>query len=333
MIYITGDTHSDFRKFNTENFPEQMELDKEDYVIICGDFGGIWDPDGESKQEKYWLDWLENKNYTTLFVDGNHENFKRLYGYPIRKWHGGLVHEIRPSVLHLARGQVYELAGNRIFTMGGASSHDILGGILDKEAPDFTQKKKELDREYITYRIKNVSWWEEEQPSKKEYDEALRNLEKTDFKVDYIISHCCSTDCQSMITPNNDFKADELTDFFNQIREKCSFQRWYFGHYHMDLTVTKKETVLYKQILPLGETVEEKKYVPGYPRFRRGDVVEFWWDHGSERIKLCGTVEIVDKYGSFHRPDEASYDICALYDGEEMLFKHVAETDVIGKFE
>ena len=44
MIYITGDTHGEFKyRFNTENFPEQREMTKDDYVIICGDFGGVWD--------------------------------------------------------------------------------------------------------------------------------------------------------------------------------------------------------------------------------------------------------------------------------------------------
>ena len=39
MIYITGDCHRNFERFNTRNFPEQKEMSKEDYVIICGDFG------------------------------------------------------------------------------------------------------------------------------------------------------------------------------------------------------------------------------------------------------------------------------------------------------
>ncbi len=38
MIYITGDTHGEFgRRFNTDVFPEQKEMTKDDYVIICGD--------------------------------------------------------------------------------------------------------------------------------------------------------------------------------------------------------------------------------------------------------------------------------------------------------
>lgn len=51
MIFITGDCHSDFRRFNKESFPEQKEMNKDDSVIICGDFGGVWNVDEESKHE------------------------------------------------------------------------------------------------------------------------------------------------------------------------------------------------------------------------------------------------------------------------------------------
>ena len=147
MIYITGDYHRNFERFNKSIFPEQNEMTKDDYVIICGDFGGVWDKDGESKQETMMLDWLECKTFTTLFVDGNHENFDRLYGYPVEEWHGGKVHKIRPTVLHLMRGQIFTIEGKKFFTFGGASSHDIDGGILELDDPNFKKKKRELDRE------------------------------------------------------------------------------------------------------------------------------------------------------------------------------------------
>ncbi len=52
MIYITGDTHGDFkRRFNTDSFPEQKSMTKDDYLIICGDFGGIWYQETESRNE------------------------------------------------------------------------------------------------------------------------------------------------------------------------------------------------------------------------------------------------------------------------------------------
>ena len=165
MIYITGDCHADFRKFNIESFPEQKDMTKEEYVIICGDFGGVWLRNEESEQEKWWMDWLEAKPYTTLFVDGNHENFDRLYSYPVEDWKGGSVHKIRPSVIHLMRGQVFEIDEKKIFTFGGASSHDIDGGILELEDLDFKQKRRQLDEDWISYRINHLSWWKEKFPS------------------------------------------------------------------------------------------------------------------------------------------------------------------------
>ena len=82
-IYITGDIHGNPVRLGVNSFYEQKEFDKdnkdENIVIILGDFGLVWNKDGEDKNEKYWLDWLEGKPFTTVFVDGNHENFKRLY--------------------------------------------------------------------------------------------------------------------------------------------------------------------------------------------------------------------------------------------------------------
>ena len=42
MIYVTGDTHGDFSRFDPMLFPKQRKMDKSDTVIICGDFGGVW---------------------------------------------------------------------------------------------------------------------------------------------------------------------------------------------------------------------------------------------------------------------------------------------------
>ena len=88
MIYITGDTHGGFQRFGSKYFPQQKNMGREDYVIITGDFGGLWDG---SNKDQYWLDWLEEKPFTTLFVDGNHENFDLLNALPERQWNGGFL--------------------------------------------------------------------------------------------------------------------------------------------------------------------------------------------------------------------------------------------------
>ena len=98
MVYVTGDCHGEFHKLSNKNFPQSKNLTKEDYVIICGDFGNIWDliP---SSTEKYWYNWLCEKPYTILFIDGNHENFDRLNNdYPEIDFLGGRAHKISNNI-------------------------------------------------------------------------------------------------------------------------------------------------------------------------------------------------------------------------------------------
>ena len=246
MIYITDDTHSDFSKFTEENFPIQSEMTKDDYVIICGDFGGVWTFEEESRREKEALDWLNNKNFTTLFVDGNHENYTRLYNYPMKKWNGGKVHKIRDSVLHLMRGEIFEIDNKKIFAFGGAKSHDIQDGILNL---DEEEKIYEYRKRGAYFRIRDFSWWDLELPTKEEMKNGINNLEKVNYKVDYIISHCCPTSVQALINPT--YKRDILTDYLQQISEKCTFKRWYFGHYHDYKQINSQFTLLYEDIVPL----------------------------------------------------------------------------------
>lgn len=52
-IFMTGDTHGDFSRLRPAAFYEQVQLTKADYLVICGDFGGIWDG---SNTEQQWLD-------------------------------------------------------------------------------------------------------------------------------------------------------------------------------------------------------------------------------------------------------------------------------------
>ena len=126
-LYITGDTHGDIdiHKLTASQWPEGCKLTKDDVLIIAGDFGLVFYPYKDDTEE-YWLDWLDACPWTTLFIDGNHENFDRLYSeYPCEERYGGPVGIIRPSVLHLRqRGHVYAIAGKRFWCFGGATSID-----------------------------------------------------------------------------------------------------------------------------------------------------------------------------------------------------------------
>ena len=151
MVYVTGDCHGNFQRFGMKYLPGQKVMDRDDYIIVCGDFG-FW---SDTPEEEYWLDWLEKKPFTILWADGNHENFARLNELPVHEWHGGKVHFIRPHVIHLMRGQMYNIEGHTFFTMGGAQSHDIEDGILDPEAADF---KETLQRRVIRAASGSAFW-------------------------------------------------------------------------------------------------------------------------------------------------------------------------------
>lgn len=254
MIFITGDIHGDPTRFSMESFPEQKEMTKDDYVIILGDFGLVWNCGIESKEEKYWLKWLEEKPFSTLFIDGNHENHDRLDAYPIEIWKGGKVHFIRPSVIHLMRGQVFHIDDLSFFTFGGARSHDISAGILDPEDPDFRKKKRMLDRDHVFYRVKRRSWWEREMPSEEEMQEGIVNLKKEGNKVDYILTHCT----YNALLPQLDggsgtYERDYLSDYFQTIKQTVDFKHWLFGHFHMNKTFHwERASCLYEQIIRIA---------------------------------------------------------------------------------
>ena len=250
MIYITGDCHADWRKFSTESFPEQKDMTRDDFVIVCGDFG-LWH---DNSTEQWWFKWFEEKNFTLLFVDGNHENFDRLYGdeFEVVDFHGGKAHKIRENIYHLMRGYIFELEGKKFFAFGGASSHDINDGILNLE--DYNDEK-ELIKTYNKFtragklvRINHLSWWQEEMPSDEEMKFGKQNLADNENKVDYIISHCCPQTVAALLSRGY-YKSDKLTDYFNEIKENTSFNKWFFGHYHDDTQILENFILLYHQII------------------------------------------------------------------------------------
>lgn len=230
MIYITGDTHGneDIRKLRDESFPAGKTLKKDDYLIITGDFGGVWF--GDIRDNKL-LEFYENQKYTILFVDGNHENFDALSTYPVEKWNGGFVQFIRKNIIHLMRGQIYEIEGKTFFTFGGGLS-------IDK---------------YL--RTPYVSWWPQEEPNNREIDTALDALADYNCAVDYIITHAAPESIMrntlSQIHPMKKI-ACSAEKFLDQVYNMTDFKMWFCGHYHMDVLLRKEKLcVLYNDVIRL----------------------------------------------------------------------------------
>lgn len=71
------------------------------------------------------------------------------------------------------------------------------GGVLTFEE----ERIYEYRKRGAYFRIRDFSWWDLELPTKEEMENGTNNLEKINYKVDYIISHCCTTSIQTLINP------------------------------------------------------------------------------------------------------------------------------------
>lgn len=222
MIYVTGDMHGSVSRFEEKPFDK---LRSGDILIICGDFGFIWN--GDAQEEKI-LQFMERQKFKILFVDGCHENFDKLYSYPEETWCGGQIHRINSNVFHLCRGQVFEIEGQKIFTMGGGYSED-----------------QELRAN------RGMRWWSEETPTVKETEAALNKLYEHSMTVDYIITHECPTKIKDMLSPNiSNFNS--LTKFFDELGERgVKYKHWFFGSLHKDKHVSSKHTAVFVEVIPL----------------------------------------------------------------------------------
>lgn len=217
MVYVTGDTHGDIERFKD---PALKKLGAGDTLIICGDFGFIWDG---SKKEQAVLKKLGSKEYTVAFIDGCHENFDILEEYPVTEWNGGKIRRIGGNLIHLMRGQVYNIEEKRIFTFGGGHSQDF------------------------DFRRDSSNWWEREQPTHKEMLEAIENLDRVSNEVDYIITHeppASLKDCLGVDV----FQRIEIHAFFEDIIKVCTYKKWFFGKCHIDKHIPVKFYAVFDEI-------------------------------------------------------------------------------------
>lgn len=148
-VYVTGDIHGGLDMQKLRDWELGDSLTSDDCLIVAGDFGFPWDFSAEECAD---IAWLESRPYTVLFVDGNHERFDHWEERPMEPWHGGLTQRLSDTspIRRLTRGEVFELDGSTIFTMGGATS---------------------VDREY---RVPYSSWWPQELPDECEFDAARK---------------------------------------------------------------------------------------------------------------------------------------------------------------
>ncbi|MCD7774833.1 MAG: metallophosphoesterase [Clostridiales bacterium] len=221
MVYITGDIHGDFSRLA----PDKLKFMKlHDTLIICGDFGFIWD---DSKKEDKLLRNLGKRKYNICFVDGTHENFNLLNKFPAEDWNGGKARNICGNLYHLMRGQIYTIEGMKVFTMGGGESPEA-----ELRFPDEETQRLEI-------------------PTKEELLAAVNRLEKTNYNVDLIITHEPPSKTMEflLMQKNEQFIVSALNAFFDELAVQCKYKKWYFGSMHMDKYISANQVAVFKNIL------------------------------------------------------------------------------------
>ncbi len=219
MIYITGDTHREFERIY--NLCERFKTTKEDILIILGDvginyYGGL--KDRLLKEE------LSKLPITLFCIHGNHENRpENIKTYKKKLFKQGIVYyeDEYENLLFAKDGEIYNLDGKRCLVIGGAYS-------IDKEMR----------------KVRNLGWWEDEQPSLKIKSKILKDLEKG-IKVNIVLTHTCPT----KYLPYEAFlfdqtKVDRTTeDFLELVERKIDYKKWFCGHYHIDKKIEKLEFI------------------------------------------------------------------------------------------
>ena len=223
MVYITGDTHGDISLFKN---PKLRKLTDDDILLVCGDFGFLWDG---SEKEKAAIEKLSKKKYTICFIDGAHENFEMLNSYRPYRFKGGTAHKISQNIYHLMRGEVFTLCGKTFFCMGGGESDDL-----------------EMRNEALTT-------WSDEMPNAQEMQNGAENLKDVDYKVDYIITHEPPALAKDFIRlhSNTQMKLSPVNTYLQELMKNVEYDHWYFGSLHIDLQISKRMTAVFNEIIKI----------------------------------------------------------------------------------
>lgn len=222
-IILTGDTHADISRIL---FINDSEMTKDDIVIILGDFGVIWKENDSMTQEV--LQMLGEKKFTTAFLDGNHENFIEIARLEKKAfWNGGKVGILPYGIIHLLRGEIYNIEGRIIGVCGGANSIDLW------------------------HRKEGISWWREEEITDNDINNFIAAAGKYNNKIDIVLSH----DAPASIIPIvklysgvNDGNISNSQKQLEKINQLVKFKKWYFGHWHIDKAITNEFECLYRGI-------------------------------------------------------------------------------------
>ena len=211
MIYITGDTHGDFKRI--VELCERENTSKDDIVIILGDAGINYLGPEKDKHKK---ELLQSLPITIFAIHGNHEMRPgKIPTYQMKTWNEGIVYyeEEYPDILFARDGEIFNLNGFKTVVIGGAYS-------IDKDIR-------------LLY---GYGWWPDEQPSESIKSYVEYRLEKVDWEVDVVLTHTVPVKYEPtevFLSGIDQSTVDKSTEMWlDGIEHRLDYKRWYAGHYH-----------------------------------------------------------------------------------------------------
>lgn len=221
MICVMGDTHGDYSRFSHKKI---KKLRKNDFLVICGDFGFVWDG---SKQERSVLKRIGSKPFTTLFITGGNDNCELLDEYPLEDFLGGMARHICGRLYMLASGCIFNIGGHNVFAFGGGQSADI---------DEMTEHK--------TYC-----------PTERELEESRELIRQKGGSVDYIFTHEPPGDIADFLNIGGKGGADTnyLNVFFDKIRNETDFKMWFFGKLHKNKLIPPRYAAVFDEPYIISE--------------------------------------------------------------------------------
>lgn len=210
----TGDIHGyPQSRFRPDVMYQRQQMKKKDICVVFGDHGYNFSYPATTKIDHQDLKYAAALPFEKWLLDGNHENHNWLAALPVIERYGGKMGHVYDNLYTLKRGEIYTVNGKKIFAFGGALS-------IDK-----------------ALRTEGYDWWSQEIPSEEEFNYALDNLAKHDFKVDYVFSHTCP---ESFIRPmrlllkEEEIYPDKTSYYLDCfLKAGLDFSAWYFAHWHV----------------------------------------------------------------------------------------------------
>ena len=229
MIYLTGDLHGDINDKRLNFF---KSLDKDSTLAVLGDFGFFW-------QKKY-IDFWDSLNLKcqTFVVLGNHEGYHILSTFPKDEVYGAKCRKMNNNTFIINHGEIFTLNDKKFFVFGGALS-------IDK-----------------AWRTLYINWWPDEQPNQSDYMNAVNNLEKVDWNIDYFLAHDVNKDIAKKIFGVKTLIDSSTSTMLGEIESQIKINNgkpyeYFFGHWHQFGKYGEdiKYTCLYKEVycLDTGE--------------------------------------------------------------------------------